>query len=116
MAEKSDPSVSQLRKGVLELVVLGLLSGGELYGSQIVERLEHRPGLAISVGTVYPLLARLRKAGLIESSWQESPVGPPRKYYSLTKLGSSELALMTTAWMGIRADVDGILAEVPDVR
>ena len=76
MAEEN--RTAQIRKGVVELAVLGLLDGGERYGSQIVDELSAQPALALTAGTVYPLLSRLLKAGLIESTWQESPVGPPR--------------------------------------
>ncbi len=60
---------SQIRKGVVELAVLGLLAAEPRYGSQLVDDLAHYPALAISAGTIYPLLSRLRKAGLIESTW-----------------------------------------------
>lgn len=113
MAEKLEQGLSQLRKGVLELAVLGLLSGGSaLYGSQIVERLEHRPGLSISVGTVYPLLSRLKKAGVIDSEWVESPTGPPRKYYRLTASGQRQFESLSRAWTDVRTDVDDLLEEV----
>ncbi|QIK71931.1 PadR family transcriptional regulator [Propioniciclava coleopterorum] len=75
---------AQIRKGVVELAVLGLLVGGERYGSEIVDELGGQPALALTAGTVYPLLARLLKAEMISSTWRESPVGPPRKYYELT--------------------------------
>jgi PadR family transcriptional regulator, regulatory protein PadR len=75
--KEQDGWASQLRKGVIELAVLGLLAREPKYGSQLVEELAARPELAITAGTVYPLVARLAKAGLVTSTWQESPVGPP---------------------------------------
>jgi PadR family transcriptional regulator PadR len=104
--------VSQIRKGVVEIAVLGLLASGERYGSEIVDVLAGHPELAISAGTVYPLLSRLRKSGLIESTWVESPVGPPRKYYRLTTDGSRELASMASAWDGVSSGVDSLLKGV----
>ena len=101
MGTANDSWVSQIRKGVLEIAVLALLGAREMYGFEIVSSLEANPQLAISAGTVYPLLSRLKKAGLIASVWRESPVGPPRKYYTLTDEGARELAGMTAAWRGV---------------
>lgn len=110
--EPSDsPWVSQIRKGVVELAVLGLLAGERRYGSQLVDDLADHQGLAISAGTVYPLLARLKKAGLVDSQWQESPVGPPRKYYALTPQGRRALASMTDAWRSVATDLATILED-----
>jgi PadR family transcriptional regulator PadR len=104
--------VSQLRKGVIEVAVLGLLSSGERYGSELVDALSSRRELAISGGTVYPLLSRLKKAGLIDSTWRESTMGPPRKYYRLTEAGRAELAAMAAAWRSVSRAVDSLLKEV----
>jgi len=112
VAREQDAWVSQLRKGVVEVVVLGLLSSGERYGSELVEALSSQRELAISGGTVYPLLSRLKKAGLIESTWRESPVGPPRKYYRLTTDGRAELAAMSGAWRSVSRAVDSLLQGV----
>lgn len=101
--------VSQIRKGVVEVAVLGLLAREQMYGSQLVEELSSHPELAISAGTVYPLLSRLKKAGVIDSTWQESPVGPPRKYYRLTDTGDTALAEMTATWTSVSRAVDAIL-------
>jgi len=106
-----DAWVSQIRKGVVELAVLGLLASEARYGTQLVDDLAGHPGLAISAGTVYPLLARLRKAGLIDARWQESPVGPPRKYYSLTPSGAATLASMTLAWRSVSDALTTILED-----
>lgn len=76
-----------------------------------MDELASYPGLAISAGTVYPLLARLRKGGLVEAHWEESPVGPPRKFYSLTARGEQVLASMTSAWASLAADLTTILQE-----
>lgn len=77
--------------------------------------LDHRyqlaeAGLLASEGTIYPLLSRLRKEELVESSWRESPSGPPRRYYSITAQGEHALADFRTVWTGFRNSVDVILS------
>lgn len=111
MPPTPDAWTSQIRKGVVELAVLGLLAGERRYGSQLVDDLAAHPALAISAGTAYPLLARLRKAGLVDSHWEESPLGPPRKYYLLTAEGRRALETMTGAWRSVAADLATILEE-----
>ena len=76
--------VSQLKKGLVELGVMASLSAGEAYGYQIVQRLAGVDGLAVSESTVYPLLARLTREGLVSVRTADSPAGPPRRYYRLT--------------------------------
>lgn len=111
MGTDNDSRLSQLRKGVVELAILALLHAHEAYGGEIVERLAGRPGLAISAGTVYPLLARLKRSGLILSAWRESPVGPPRKYYRLSDAGQREFAAMVVAWEGVTEAMEELLGE-----
>lgn len=89
---------SQLRKGAVELIVLGLLSTHPSYGGQLLERLESEAGIEVSSGTLYPLLSRLRKAGFVTTAWEESPVGPPRKIYDLTGQGMHHLQQMKSDW------------------
>lgn len=112
MEIRTRDDVTQLRRGALELAVLVLLSGGERYGGEIVDALAARPGLAVSQGTLYPLLSRLRKAGTVETTWQESPVGPPRRYYRLSATGRAELRRQTEAWRLLSADMHALLKEV----
>jgi len=112
MVREQEMWVSQIRKGVLELAVLALLATGERYGSELVDEFSARPQLAMSAGTVYPLLSRLKKAGVVESSWQESPVGPPRKYYRLTDAGRAELRGMVDSWRGVSSGIESLLKEV----
>lgn len=109
MAAEKDSWTSQIRKGVLELAVLGLLDSAEMYGFEIVSALSARPALAITAGTIYPLLNRLKRAGLIASAWRESPVGPPRKYYHLTESGGKEYAEMRLAWAAVAGEMAGLL-------
>ena len=77
----------QLRKGLLELFVLNALDGRERYGYELAKSLMRVPELGMNEGTLYPLLARLRAQGLITARLEESPEGPARKYYCLTKEG-----------------------------
>ena len=107
---ENDAWITRIRKGVVELAVLALLGAEPKYGSQIVEELATQPALALTSGTVYPLLSRLRKAGLVDTAWQESPVGPPRKYYTLTADGTVALAEMTGAWRSVVTAVDATIA------
>ena len=97
---------TQLRKGVLELCILNAIKGTRLYGYDIVRRLREIEGLVISEGTVYPILSRLRKEGLVESSIEESEEGPPRKYYKLTERGEKLLSLMNNYWKSIKSGID----------
>lgn len=112
LSREPDAWVSQIRKGLVEVVILALLSRERMYGSQLVEELSAHPELAISAGTVYPLLSRLKKANMISSTWEESPVGPPRKYYRLTSDGRKELAEMVSAWRSVSKGIDSILQRV----
>ncbi|NTW28076.1 MAG: PadR family transcriptional regulator [Coriobacteriia bacterium] len=111
MSAGGEAVFSQFRKGVVELAILALLHGGEAYGAEIVDRLGEHPGLAISAGTVYPLLSRLKKAGLVTSVWRESPLGPPRKYYRLSTEGEREFGAMAKAWEGVTGAMDSLLGK-----
>ncbi len=101
--------VAQLRKGVLELAILGLLRAHESYGGEIVTALAARPGLDASAGTVYPLLSRLKTSGLVDTRWAESTSGPPRKYYQLSAAGQAALTDGTQAWRGLVHALDSLL-------
>lgn len=88
---------SQMRKGILEYCVLLLLKNGKAYPSDIINRL-NEASLIVVEGTLYTLLNRLRKEGKLSYEWQESTMGPPRKYYSITDLGEKNLEEMAKAW------------------
>lgn len=94
MSDFFDNWIVQVRKGVLELCILRALENEERYGYELVKTLAAVPGLTLSEGTLYPLLSRLRVAGLISSRLEESAAGPARKYYSLTREGHKTLAAM----------------------
>lgn len=99
----------QLRKGVLEYCVLALLRDGPKYGVELLKDLQETV-LATSQGTVYPLLSRLRRDELVVTTWQESPTGPPRRYYELTDAGRTALVSFTGLWPAFRDTVDHLLS------
>lgn len=103
--------VTQLRKGALELAVLAMLDSRPSYGFELVEGLAALPGLDATKGTIYPLLTRLKNAGLVDTTWQESPKGPPRKYYVLSPAGRAELATQTATWRQVVGAMDSLLPE-----
>lgn len=109
MEALGDRAISQLRKGVLEFCVLGLLRGTERYSYEIVHALGELDGLVTTEGTLYPLLSRLRKDGVVETTWRESATGPPRRYYRITPAGEATLAAFATEWARFRASVDVVL-------
>ena len=82
-----DNWTNQLRKGMLELCILNDIRNREMYGYEIVRTLRRIEGLIISEGAIYPILSRLKRQGLVETSIQESSSGPARKYYKLTQRG-----------------------------
>ena len=100
--------VTQFRKGFLELCLLNLLSEGESYGYEIVQRLKSVSVLAVTESTVYPILSRLRKEGHLAVRSEPSPGGPPRRYFSLTRLGKGHLAEMNSYW----DDLDAAIREI----
>ena len=104
-----DPDLSQLRRGVLEYCVLALLRDGERYGFEIARTLGGVDGMVTSDGTLYPLLGRLRREGSVETTWRESPSGPPRRYYRLTTRGEESLRSFATEWRRFSATVDRLL-------
>ena len=87
----------QMRKGILEYCILHIISRGEVYASDMLEELTSAKIMVVE-GTLYPLLTRLRKAGLVEYKWVESNAGPPRKYYTLTANGSDFLQNLDSTW------------------
>ncbi len=89
---------TQARKGALELAVLNAINGDRLYGYDIVRILRGYDGLFIADGTVYPILSRLKADGLVLATIEDSPDGPPRKYYELTRAGRAALTEMNEAW------------------
>lgn len=100
----------QLRKGVLEFVILLSLRDKEQYGFELISGIARRASLDLPEGTLYPLLLRLSKDALVASRLAEGEGGAPRKYYTLTPHGSAVLGAMTRSWAGLAASVDRMLA------
>ncbi len=93
-----DNTESQMRKGLLELCILGIISSRkEAYPSDILEQLKEAK-LVVLEGTLYPLLTRLKNAGMLTYRWEESPSGPPRKYYALTQSGADFYKQLRSSW------------------
>jgi PadR family transcriptional regulator, regulatory protein PadR len=106
VARQQDGLLTQMRRGTLQYCVLALLSEEERYGFDLVRALAELDGMVTSEGTIYPLLSRLRRDGLVESTWQESPSGPPRRYYRLTDAGRASLEAFKLEWRRFRDAVD----------
>lgn len=106
MVPSDDAILTHLRRGALEYCVLAMLQSEQLYGLDIARRLTVDGVLMSGEGTLYPLLARLRKAGLVDTQWQESVEGPPRRYYSLTSDGRAALNAFARTWKPFRDAVD----------
>lgn len=88
---------AQMRKGVLELCILSILSQGDAYPTEIIDKLKDTK-LVVVEGTLYPLLTRLKNTGLLGYRWEESTSGPPRKYYKLTEIGEQYLKELQISW------------------
>jgi PadR family transcriptional regulator PadR len=102
---KIENTQSQMRKGVLEYCILTLASGGEVYASDIITHLKEAK-LIVVEGTLYPLLTRLKNAGLLKYEWKESDQGPPRKYYSLTEEGIKFNTQLAETWKELSDSVN----------
>lgn len=100
---------SQLRKGVLELVVLASLKQEPTYGGALLDTVAQSLGSDVSSGTLYPLLARLRKTGMLSTHWEESPMGPPRKIYRVTDRGLTRLEALHDEFNALIAAVSTAL-------
>ena len=103
---RRDSLLTQMRRGTLEYCVLALLAEGERYGFDLVRELGEVDGMVTSEGTLYPLLGRLRRDGLVETTWRESPAGPPRRYYDITRTGRDALDGFAAEWARFRDAVD----------
>lgn len=95
MAEEN--AKAQMRKGILEYCILSILSREDSYAPKIIAELKQAEMIVVE-GTLYPILTRQKNAGLLTYRWEESPQGPPRKYYTLTDKGRDHLRLLDQAW------------------
>ena len=106
-----DNWTTQLRKGLLDLCVLSALADTRMYGYDIVRRLRSIEGLVISEGTIYPILGRFSRDGLVRTVLEESKAGPARKYYQLAATGREVLERMNAAWVQIVKGVGSLQSE-----
>lgn len=98
----------QMRKGILEFCILNIISRGEVYASDMLEELTSAKIMVVE-GTLYPLLTRLRKAGLVDYKWVESTGGPPRKYYTLTDTGEEFKKGLNSTWEELQTSTKKII-------
>lgn len=97
--------LTHLRRGTLEYCILATLAGEASYGQELARSLGGAGSLVDSEGTIYPLLARLRRRGWVETAWRDSPHGPPRRYYDLTPDGRRALQTFVEVWQPFADDV-----------
>lgn len=107
----TDNWTTQLRKGLLELCILNVIGHQRVYGYDVVKRLRDIDALVVGEGTIYPILSRLKRDGLVKTSLEESPAGPARKYYELTKRGEQLLAHMNAYWDVLTNGIDTLRKE-----
>ncbi len=100
----------QMRKGILEFCILHIISRGEIYASDMLDELTSARIMVVE-GTLYPLLTRLKNAGLLDYKWVESTSGPPRKYYLLTELGRNSLTALDDTWQELSESVNSIVGK-----
>ena len=97
----------QMRKGVMDYCVLAILANGDSYAPAIISELK-KAEMIVVAGTLYPILTRMKNAGYLTYRWEESPQGPPRKYYTLTEAGCEHLASLDEAWTTLVEQIDTI--------
>lgn len=111
-----DNTQSQMRKGVLEFCILSIIRQGEVYPSDIVDKMR-AANLNILEGTLYPLLTRLKNAGLLSYRWEESTSGPPRKYFSMTDKGLAFYKELETTWNEMASAVHELTSQsIPNTQ
>ncbi len=107
---KIENTKAQMRKGVLEFCILSILQHGDAYTNEILSNLKDAKLLVVE-GTIYPLLTRLKNAGLLSYRWEESTSGPPRKYYALTETGKLFLKELNTTWTDLVKSVNAVTSK-----
>jgi PadR family transcriptional regulator PadR len=110
--ERGDTWEAQLRKGCLEMAILATLWSTRLYGLEILRAMSERSNMVVAEGTVYPILARLKAEGMLQSEWVEADAGHPRKYYWLTAAGRRRLKEQALAWNEFSSNLSLLLASV----
>jgi PadR family transcriptional regulator PadR len=104
---KTENTKAQMRKGILEYCILEIISKKHSYASDIIDQMKEAKIIVVE-GTLYPLLTRLKNAGMLSYRWEESQFGPPRKYYELTSEGFLILAELSNSWDEIVNSVETI--------
>ena len=99
-----DEKFAAIRKGLLEFLILKIVAAEKVYVADILQRLSDTD-FATQEGTLYPLLSKMRRDGLVDYEWQESDAGPPRKYYELTAKGKSQLGELNDYWKHLNATI-----------
>lgn len=99
----------QVRKGILDFIILSFLLKQEYYGYQLISEIKNFIEMNISEGTIYPLLNRLKKEGLITSRWVEMESGVPRKYYRITAAGATTLVKMKNSWLQLNQSLQKLM-------
>lgn len=107
-SSNNDNIQSQMKKGLLEYCILGIIRRGEAYPSDIIQELKDA-GLHVLEGTLYPLLTRLKNAGYLDYRWVESNSGPPRKYFTLSEQGQQFYITLDLTWKEISTAVQNII-------
>src|SRR5215467_9618779 len=100
-----DGKLGNIRKGMLEFLILKIIAADKVYVADMLERLSDTE-FATQEGTLYPLLSKMRRENLVDYEWKESEAGPPRKYYKLTAKGRAQLAELNEYWKQINATVN----------
>ena len=108
MAIDIDNAKAQMRKGILEYCILSILSREDSYAPKIIAELKAAEMIVVE-GTLYPILTRLKNQGILAYRWEESPQGPPRKYYSLTADGREALRQLDESW-------DSLVGQIGQIR
>lgn len=108
MAIDIDNAKAQMRKGILEYCILSILSREDSYAPKIIAELKEAEMIVVE-GTLYPILTRLKNQGILTYRWEESPQGPPRKYYSLTPDGKEALQQLDESW-------DALIGQIGNIR
>lgn len=110
---REDNAKIQMRKGILDYCILAILASGDSYAPAIIAELKKAEMIVVE-GTLYPILTRLKNQGILTYRWEESPQGPPRKYYSLTADGREALRQLDESWDSLVGQINQIRNHQPE--
>lgn len=111
MKNEMEDKLGNIRKGLLEFLILKIISNKKVYAAEILKKLEPSD-FATQEGTLYPLLSKMKRNALLDHEWQESESGPPRKYYSLTEKGTEQLTVLNEYWENLYVTVKNFGREI----